>query len=802
MDLLPKLATIETNIFLSILYLFAIPHHLRTFFSPFKRMTYHDNRPGLSLEALGATLSYNLVSIWVGIVIRTIVIILGLACLAISAVCLLLFFIFAVFISPILIPILRLIRQNAARQLDYWKNQAVDQPGKILINLLKNSDEGRFLAKQLVLDNKVYDLLDTTAGFKPTIGINSLTDLFVAFAKDFAPFQQYLESQLMDDVDVRRIGDWFTALAKTDGVDWLDRQAMTAISGIGADWSYGYTNELDKYHLTQNFSQFPKVVGRDKEINTIGDQLSRSVQNSCLVYGEPGVGRHAVIDEFCRRLYHGQVNHNLTGFRTIYLDLKSAISGQSDMTATRKRALDLMEEGRQAGNVILVIDDIDKFFESAHERIDLTDIFNQTLSDGKLRIIGLTTNQLYDKLFATNSSLLKLFSPVKITQPDIETVYTEMELSIVPILEKQHFVSISYASVKEAITNADRFVSNVPFPEKAINILDEAVTAVKAEHPHMKQLWKEDVSRYLSAHHHLPTGPLSQSDEKKLANLEDFIHKRIVGQDTAVEALAKAMRRSVLSVSARNKPIGTFLFLGPTGVGKTETAKALAQAYFGDEKRMIRLDMSEFQGEEGEERLIGSSKTNQPGQLTAAISDNPFSVVLLDEIEKSPPVILNLFLTLLDEGYITDVIGRKISARQNIIIATSNAGALYIRDQIKKGVKGEALNKTLLNYILEQKIFSPEFINRFDGVVVFEPLTQEQIALVARRMLEDLNDRLREKKLTLSVTDDLVNRLAAKGFDPVFGARAMRRYVQDQIEDEIAKKILSEKTPPGSTIEL
>jgi ATP-dependent Clp protease ATP-binding subunit ClpC len=802
MNVLIKLNRAGTNILIYILYLFAIPHHLQTFFAPFKRMTYQDDGPGMSFQRLGEIISFNLVSIGIGIIIRTMVILAGVGCILLALSLIALAHLVVLVLAPVLAPAQAIADKERADRVKNWAARAQAAPGKTLVELLTTTPEGKFIVQKLVLKSEDILPLDATAEFPLKNPANTLPDLFVALATDFTPFNKFLEVRLLDEKDIRRICEWYENLHEHKGINLEDREALTKISGIGADWSYGYTNELNKFQVTQESTQFTRVVGRDEEIGKIEAALSRSTQNSCLVVGEPGVGRHAVIDEFARRLYAGKVDQTLVGHRTIYLDLKSAIAGQGNIAASRKQALDLLEEGRQAGNIILVIDDIDKFFETSGERMDLTDIFVQTLSDGRLRVIGLTSEQLYDKLFAGSGNLLKLFTPVKITAPDIETVYKEMELSIVPVLERTHKVEISYSGIKEAITNADRFISTIPFPEKAVNIMDETVSYIKTEHPHMRSLWKEDVDKYLSEKTKIPMGTLSQTDSARLTNLETIIHDRIVGQNEAVTALARAMRRSVLSVSARNKPVGTFLFLGPTGVGKTETAKALAEAYFGNENRMLRFDMSEFQGEEGMEKLIGNAASNRPGQLTSAIADSPFSVLLLDEIEKSPPLILNLFLTLLDEGYITDIQNRKISARQNIIIGTSNAGALFIRDQVEQGVAGESLRQNLINYILEQKIFSPEFINRFDGVIVFEPLSRDQIRTVARKMLEALNKRLGEKKIALAISDTLVDRLVAEGYDPVFGARAMRRYIQDQVEDEVAQILLSGKVQPGTTIEI
>ncbi len=801
------------NSLIYVIYFFSLPHHLRTFFSPFKRVTTQGSAPGFNLQELGEVLSYNLVSIGMGIIMRTGVIILGLLTLLLFAAVGFVILLTTFLTSPLWLPLSLWQDAIKRKEIGSLVQQSQEKPGPTLQKLLTQKPLGRFIkSKAAIPDAQLQSFLTSTSSFQDATEVKTLDELFVFLAKNFSPFKEFLQKNLLDETDISRICLWFQNLSQKNLVDLTNRDTIKKVSGIGADWSYGYTNNLDRFHVPQGSSPFPRVVGRDREVSEIENVLSKTSQNSVIAAGEPGVGRHAVVDEFARRLFEGNVPPDLVGFRAIYLDLKSALSGHQSPTDSRKAVLDLFEEGRNAGNIILVIDDIDKFFETGGERLDLTDILNQTLSDGKLRVIGLTSKQLADKYVLQNSSLLKLFSLVTVDQPDMETVFLEMELSIVPVLEKQHHVEISYNAIKEAVTDADRFISTVPFPEKAINILDETISFVKNEHPHMQMLWGSDVQRYLSTKNQIPLGNLEGSQKDKLANLETQLHQRIIGQDEAVTALSRAMRRAVLSVSARNKPIGTFLFLGPTGVGKTETAKALAQVYFGSgsaqkdsfgsDTRLVRFDMSEYQGEVGLERLLGSAKNNTPGQLTSAIINSPFAVVLLDEIEKTPPIISNLFLTLLDEGYITDAAGKRISARENIIIGTSNAGALFIKDRVEKNENLNSLSEDLIKYVQDEKIFSPEFLNRFDSVIVFRPLDNNQMKEVIKLMLQGVAKRLADKKITLEYTPELLDRIIQNGYNPSFGARSIRRYIQDTVEDEISQKLLTGNFPPGSTLKI
>ncbi|MBI4991110.1 ATP-dependent Clp protease ATP-binding subunit, partial [Candidatus Gottesmanbacteria bacterium] len=377
--------------------------------------------------------------------------------------------------------------------------------------------------------------------------------------------------------------------------------------------------------------------------------------------------------------------------------------------------------------------------------------------------------------------------------------------------------------IKKTIESADRFISSTPFPAKAIELLDEAcvyLTTGKC-HPELvsgsaskslgmpklvqhdrKLLTASDIDEFLSDKMHMAIGNLQKEEGEKLVNLENLLHQRVINQEVAIHAISSSLRRSRLEVSAINKPVGSFLFLGPTGVGKTETAKALSAIYFGGEETCLRFDMSQYQKEEGLERLIGSIKLGTPGELIGKLTEHPFSLLLLDEFEKADKEIYNLFLTLLDEGYVTGSIGKKVNAKNTIIIATSNAGGEFIREQIQQGLQGVALQEALLEHIQREKIFSPELLNRFDSVVVFSPLTEGQLREVARLMLEDLNRRLTPKEISVDINQDLIRKIAVLGFDPQWGARAMKRVIAEKIEDQVAQKLLSGNVKKGEVIQI
>jgi ATP-dependent Clp protease ATP-binding subunit ClpA len=395
-------------------------------------------------------------------------------------------------------------------------------------------------------------------------------------------------------------------------------------------------------------------------------------------------------------------------------------------------------------------------------------------------------------------SLLAQFQKIEVEEMNKEDTLKILENKVFR-LESEHQKFIPFNSLKETVVLCEKYISNFPFPQKAINLLDESVI-YSGKNTETNIVLPEHVDKMLSEKTKIPVGKVRSKEKEILLNLEDLLHKRVVGQQEAISEVSSALRRARTGVQTRKGPMGSFLFLGPTGVGKTETAKALAEAYFGSENKMIRIDMSEFQRVDDIPRLLGSE--TQPGILTSQISENPFSLLLLDEIEKAYPDILNVFLQVLDEGYVNDNLGRKVSFTNTIIIATSNAGYQTILKAIEEDKEMPEIKRDLLSAIFEKGTFRPEFINRFDGVVVFKSLTKEDLLMIAQIQLNKLNENLRTKKIQLIITEELKNKIVELSYDPVFGAREMKRVTQDKIENIIAKALLSDAIPQGSKIEI
>lgn len=733
-----KLLIIESNLFLFPVFYFSIPLHLKTLISPWRRQIVAKKR-GFRIDDVIGVISFNLTSRTLGLIIRTIVICYGL----VLSVILPLIFLPVLIIWPLIPGLTYLIyisRPNPKDRLsEFLKIRLPDYPGS-------------------------------------------------------------------SKSDIDQCAVWFKKVEnEQNDILLLSSKRIKSLTGIGTQWAYGYTVTLDKYSrdLTSSPTPYPFLLGRDKEMAYIERGLLKSENNNVLIIGEPGVGRHILISSFAHNLYLGKCDPYLAHKRILQLDMHALFADAPGVNELKALFSDLLYEAQHAGNIIIYIDDIDKYTATGQGRIDLTDVLSK-FAQSRVGVIGVTTPDNYHTYIEPNDSLNKIFTEIKLNPPSLDEVLSELEISIVPVLERKYPVNITLSALKKVISDADRFLTSVPFPGKAIELLEETVIwkteNLKSENQKTSFLTSDDIDAYLSQKLNMPLGNMQKKESEILLDLENFLHQRVINQNQAIGLIAGSLRRARLNISSSNKPIGSFLFLGPTGVGKTETAKALNQAYFGKEKDLLRFDMSQYQGEEGLLRLIGSNVTASPGELTSKIREKPFGVLLFDEIEKAPPMILNLFLTLLDEGYISDGQGKKVDCKNTIIIATSNAGAEYIRENLVSGVTVSELSKTVVEYVLEQRIFSPEFVNRFDSTIVYTPLSEGQLKEVAKLMLNNLNERLKNQEISVAITPSLITHLANLGSNRQFGARSIRREIDTNIEDQIARKLLKGQIDKGKSI--
>lgn len=661
-------------------------------------------------------------------------------------------------------------------------------------------------------DKKSLDLVLEKAALMATDNFHrhiELRDFLFACAEIDSKFRKILSEVNIDSKDVDRVAAWedFVEHEIRRKKQFWKLENLMKKRGIGKQWAAGFTVNLDRYsveinNIIKKRNLSIHLMAHKKEIYAIERILARSGTNNVLLVGRPGVGRTTIAYAFAKKAIEGRSFSNLNDKRILELDMQAALAGLTTQGEMLNRLKIIFSEAADAGNVILLIDEIHNYLGSGSGpgAINIAPVILPYLNSSNFQVIGVTSYDGWHKYIETNPSVKNAFVKVEIIQPTLLQTILILE-DMLPGLEKKYKVSISYRIIRDVVELADQYIQDVPFPEKAIDILTETLVFTKRKGE--KKVLPEHVSQIVSERTEVPIGTLKEDERQKLLNLEDRIHQRVINQEQGVKSISEAMRRARAGVRSHKRPIGTFLFLGPTGVGKTETSKALAESYFGSENKMIRFDMSEYQQVASLSRLIGSPDRGEPGLLTKAISNDPFSLILFDELEKAHPNILNLFLQVFDEGWLTDAFGRKVSFINSIIIGTSNAGAEMIRERVKQGKNLESFKEDLTDYLLKENLFRPEFLNRFDAVVVFRPLTHEHLIEIAKLMLNKLSKRLNEGMgIRLVVDHDLIEKVAKLGYKPEFGARPMRRVIQDKIESKIAKQILQKNLKRGDFIEI
>lgn len=808
------------NLILFPFYLFAVPLHLSTLFAPWHRQRVHMGR-GFDLATFLNVLGFNVISRIIGAIVRSFTMCAGLffmmCCFFLGMILALLWPFLIIFSLPFYFFVHRSCADIAQQSLSHHGKSL----RQFILNLL-STDESLFALQRLTLDpaNVIEEMkkasdINSFEQFLATLGGNAsevkLSDLLFASAFTFQPLKGYLAVHDLTPHEFLQTAQWYEKeFCSNDTAFFLSLSKIKSIPGIGSEWDYGYTVELDKYarDVTNTASPYPVLIGREKELERIQQTLLKTQGNNVLLIGEPGVARHQLVETFAHQIAIGNCNPRLMHKRILQLDAQALLSSRPSEREVKGFIEEMLEEAAYAGNVVLCIDNIDAYFQNESGKIDLTDVFEK-FATSPIALIGITTPAHYHQYIEQNGALDTLFEKIEIAPVSTPILMEELELSIIPALEKKWGVYITFQTLKKTIEDADKYLTLTPFPGKAIELLDATCVFVsnKKNPKKVKTNGKlcsivvpEDVDTVITQKTKIKVGTLQVDEKEKLLHLEEQMHRSVINQEIAISSIASSLRRARLDVSDRKKPIGSFLFLGPTGVGKTETAKALNGVYFGSESSLIRFDMSQFQLQEGMERLIGSSHLGTPGELTSALRDNPFCVLLLDEFEKADKQIYNLFLTLLDEGYINDSTGKKVDAKNCIVIATSNAGSEFIREQFQQGISGDALQKALVEYIQRERLFAPEFLNRFDNVVVFTPLSEGHMREVVRMQLDDLNKRLASKEVSIKITPELVNQLVATGYDPQFGARAIKRKIANTIEDQVARKIMDGSAKRGEEI--
>ena len=624
------------------------------------------------------------------------------------------------------------------------------------------------------------DLVAALASPEQTIGVerDDVLEILLEFNLNYQKVKNVVVWMNIQE-ELRSGWQRFQGRARYKPKSGMDR-AMTAVS---TDLLNQFSEDMT--YAARAGAYFP-CLGRTKEFEQIFRVIEGSRQGVLLIGGQ-GVGRTAILQGLAQRMVSEDVPEILQDKRLVSLNIASVLAG-ADPAIAEERLLSIVSEVIRAGNVVLVVENVHNLSGisvGGEGGLDLAEVFAQYLNKHLFFCLGTTTPAGFAESIE-EKSLAEAFMPVKVEELELNDAIQVLEAKSGPI-EYQNKVYFSYDAIEKAATLSARYIHDKYLPEKALEILEQAAIRVRQERGENKVVSGEDVAEIISGITKIPVTAVSQKEGEKLLHLEEKIHERMISQDEAVNVVAASLRRARAELREGKRPIASLLFLGPTGVGKTELAKTVSEVYFGNEKSMLRFDMSEYQEQNSIGRLIGLGKN--AGLLTEAVRKAPFSLVLFDEVEKAHPEILNLFLQVMDDGRLTDAQGRTVDFTNTIIIMTSNAGAQFIQDEINAGTAMERIKESLLNEKLKQN-FRPEFLNRFDGTVVFKPLTMADVIKIARILIGKVTKQLADKGIEFSVADEAVAELAELGFDPKFGARPLRRVIQERIDDALAKKLL------------
>lgn len=614
--------------------------------------------------------------------------------------------------------------------------------------------------------------------FSPLFYFVSIFEKTIQEEKDILK-NKFIETHLLNNENKIKVEEWFEEYYKQHlkKITWWKLQNLLSYPPLARDWAVGYTPILDQFATDLATSDYlhhiKNIVDREKEIVEIEKILTKSAESNIIIVGEEGVGKHTIVDALAKKIYLGKTNQIIMYRRILKLNMEKILNEHTDFKQRENFFEELLKEAAQAKNIILFIDNIDKYLMAGDGKIDLTMSIEKYAQKSEVQLLGMTTPFVYQELFYSNEKITRLFNKVEVFEVDNNEA-EKILLDAVSDFEIHYQVIIPYETVREIIDKSEFYLTTIPFPEKAVDLLDMACAYTK-----QKIITPEIINLVLTEKTHIPTVITKQMKEK-LIDLEALLFSRIIQQDEAIKKLSSALRRSFLLIGKRKKPLASFLFLGPTGVGKTETAKAVASVFFSNQATnnpsyLLRFDMSEFQSKYDIPKLIGD-KTSA-GLLTETIREQSYGVLLLDEIEKADRNLINIFLSMIDEGYYFDGVGKKVDCKNLVIIATSNAK--------------------------DENIFPAEFLNRFDGIIAFEHLNKESIKILTKKLIDKISvDVFKLYKVKIVVSEKTVEYVSKKGFDSKFGARNLERAIRDEIEDKVAKIILYDKVRPGETINL
>ncbi|CAN5220396.1 N/A [soil metagenome] len=733
------------NIFIFLPYFFSVTVLLKTLFSPWKNITTKSTRRGFSISDIFNTISFNIISRSMGFAMRTSILIFYLLVLTLY-----------LFSMPIIIMLF-----------------FVALP---IITLIQSSQKTESQAKTLLK-------------------------------------QEFIKNHILKEENLELVSDWFEKqyAVGQKKKHWWKLHNLFETPPLGRDWSVGYTPTLDEFaedltKPTYQIAMRKHIIGRDAETAQIEQILSQSNEANAILVGENGVGKHTILNALARKVYEGKTNTLLAYKRILSLNMEKLMTENTDQKM-REESLELiLTEAAESKSVILLIDNFDRYITSEDNRVDMTIPIEKFAKSSAIQFIGITTPFMYEKFIFPKNEIRNIF-----TRIDVKEVTNDIALQIIlekiPEYEYRYNVFVPYETIITTIEKSSFYINTVPFPEKALQLID-AICVYTKQLPNQTIVMPESIDIVLSQKIHVPTTLTAQVKEK-LLHLEELLREKILGQEEAISEVSATLRRAFLLLGKRKKPLSSFLLLGPTGVGKTETAKVISEVFFGKDRGMLRFDMSLFQTKEDIAKLIGSIEKLNPGLLTNAIRENPYGVLLIDEIEKAHHDLLNIFLTLLDEGYFMDGYGQRVDGKNLIIIATSNAGSEHIYQVLLKQSMQNNIDNHLLasnelsNYLIEQHIFSPEFLNRFDGIIAYKPIQQETATQIARSIVDHIAADINKMYgVTIKVEDKTLKDFSSQGYNTQYGVRNLERILRQRIEDTVAKQILGGKAQAGDTIQL
>lgn len=620
-------------------------------------------------------------------------------------------------------------------------------------------------------------------------------------------FREFIISKQADEQSLTLAALWIEQQITREDEEnrWWSREKLGRIQGLAKTWAYGPVFTLMQFaaRVSDEAALMRPIVltGRENETKLLEDALLTQANANVIIVGEPGAGKETLILGLTQMILQGKIFPKLESKRVFQLSGAVLIATGKTKGETEAILIRILNEAVSAGDIILVIDQFPEFVQSLDNvGIIASQILQPYFASSTLHIIAMADVTPFRKIIESNAALMAHFQKIEVLQPDEKELMPILQ-EIAPAIEAQARgnVLLTYPALKKVAEAGVRYLVEGALPERAITLMQELVNYASSRH--ITLIGPELVAEYISKKTKIPLGAITKEEQEKLLNLEDRLHDHVINQTEAINAIANTIRRARAGIGEPKRPIGSFLFLGPTGVGKTETAKALATVYFGREDAMIRFDMTEYQTEGSIERLIGSFEKNEPGILASRLRSSPYGTLLLDEFEKADKKVVDLFLQILDEGFFSDAFGEQVNMRNTIIIATSNAGAQMIWHLVEDNIDPSTKKSAIIAEIQQEGKFKPELLNRFDAIIIFQPLSQEHLRHVARLMFKKLEGRLKEQQnITFVTTDELVEETVRLGYDPTFGARPMRRFIQDKIEKIIAEKIIKGELTRGESI--